>query len=321
MATEEADIKAGIEAAARESASLLSQSVDTPPRATQRDSDLQRQSEQERSTADRTSRESRCSISYDAAADSVVSFPSCRRNNFLKALQIAVAPPTGSKEQSLRVSHTKAQEAIETAISNDHSAHSALAVTCTPLCWLLTGSGRSDCVECAERDQGRRCRKDARLADRAGAVSGNGKKTPSELRWGRMDASSTRRARCIRCSSLHLSSVLRLLPSCISDATMKYIYRAMASGQNCTKLLLWHEKLYEKVSGADCSWAAFLDWHSDELQLTSKFLFCCCRTVRVSSCARWLTARSTAKRVASIRILRSLSTVSYSRGSVSSSSP
>ncbi len=28
---------------------------------------------------------------------------------------------------------------------------------------------------------------------------------------------------------------------------MKYLYRAMASGQNCTKLLQWHEKLYEKV--------------------------------------------------------------------------
>jgi len=32
-----------------------------------------------------------------------------------------------------------------------------------------------------------------------------------------------------------------------SDATMKYTYRAMSLGQNCTKLLQWHEKLYEKV--------------------------------------------------------------------------
>lgn len=28
---------------------------------------------------------------------------------------------------------------------------------------------------------------------------------------------------------------------------MKYVYRAMSLGQNCTKLLQWHEKLYEKV--------------------------------------------------------------------------
>jgi hypothetical protein len=34
---------------------------------------------------------------------------------------------------------------------------------------------------------------------------------------------------------------------------MKYLYRAMASGQNCTKLLQWHEKLYEKVSERDSS--------------------------------------------------------------------
>jgi len=30
------------------------------------------------------------------------------------------------------------------------------------------------------------------------------------------------------------------------DALMKYIYRAMSLNQNCTKLLQWHEKLYEK---------------------------------------------------------------------------
>lgn len=40
-------------------------------------------------------------------------------------------------------------------------------------------------------------------------------------------------------------STLSLFPS-FSDATMKYVYRAMSTGQNCAKLLAWHDKLYEK---------------------------------------------------------------------------
>jgi hypothetical protein len=41
---------------------------------------------------------------------------------------------------------------------------------------------------------------------------------------------------------------ISLLVCVFSDALMKYIYRAMSLSPqtNCTKLLQWHEKLYEK---------------------------------------------------------------------------
>lgn len=47
---------------------------------------------------------------------------------------------------------------------------------------------------------------------------------------------------------------------------MKYVYRAMANpaGQNCTKLLQWHDKLYEKVithtTKDDAEQRTALDW-------------------------------------------------------------
>lgn len=92
--------------------------------------------------------------------------------------------------------------------------------------------------------------------------------------------------------------------SLCSNTTMKYVYRAMANpaGQNCTKLLQWHEKLYEKVrehwrAHADCtlvicSSATFPHW-----LLTRSFcilLLSVCRMALVSSCARLWIARSTA---------------------------
>ena len=93
---------------------------------------------------------------------------------------------------------------------------------------------------------------------------------------------------------------------------MKYVYRAMSIGQNCTKLLQWHEKLYEKVrntqrqtgaripsAGRRAEAPASLCLDSTRLarsldaSCTSRCLIF--RMAPASSCARWWIARSTDK--------------------------
>jgi hypothetical protein len=45
-----------------------------------------------------------------------------------------------------------------------------------------------------------------------------------------------------------IAKTLESLSETERDAAMKYVYRAMDLGLNCNKMLLWHEKLHEKVS-------------------------------------------------------------------------
>jgi len=43
-----------------------------------------------------------------------------------------------------------------------------------------------------------------------------------------------------------ISKIIDSLSEDERSSTMKYLYRAMASGQNCPALLKWHEKLVDK---------------------------------------------------------------------------
>ena len=69
-------------------------------------------------------------------------------------------------------------------------------------------------------------------------------------------------------------------------AAMKFVYRGMATGQNCTQLLRWHSALYDKVSAQQLLHRSYPLSHPLTL-LTATVIPLLCRMARGRSCECW----------------------------------